>query len=104
MTEEMEFPGQMWAFLSDGVGILVGSMMGCTSNTVYIESAAGIEARPPLPICKELSCCMTRCATACAPLARSPYVSGKATVIGPRNPLSIGIACSLLGKAISLTF
>ena len=39
----MEFPGQMWAFLSDGIGIISGSMMGTTSLTVYIESAAGIE-------------------------------------------------------------
>ena len=38
-----EFPGQMWAFLADGVGILVGSLMGTTPLTVYIESAAGIE-------------------------------------------------------------
>lgn len=38
-----EFPGQMWAFLADGVGILVGSMMGTTPLTVFIESAAGIE-------------------------------------------------------------
>ncbi|GAB4816680.1 hypothetical protein N2152v2_003726 [Parachlorella kessleri] len=43
LSEEMEFPGQMWAFLSDGVGILSGSMMGTTSLTVYVESAAGIE-------------------------------------------------------------
>ena len=33
----------MWAFLSDGIGIVSGSMMGTTSLTVYIESAAGIE-------------------------------------------------------------
>ncbi len=39
----MEFPGQMWAFLSDGIGIITGSMMGTTPLTVYIESAAGIE-------------------------------------------------------------
>ncbi|GAB4814177.1 hypothetical protein N2152v2_001223 [Parachlorella kessleri] len=43
MNDQLEFPGQMWAFLSDGVGILTGSMMGTTSLTVYIESAAGIE-------------------------------------------------------------
>jgi xanthine/uracil/vitamin C permease (AzgA family) len=39
----MEFPGQMWAFLSDGIGIVSGSMMGTTPLTVFIESAAGIE-------------------------------------------------------------
>lgn len=33
----------MWAFLSDGIGIVTGSMMGTTPLTVYIESAAGIE-------------------------------------------------------------
>ncbi len=43
LSENMEFPGQMWAFLSDGIGIISGSMMGTTSLTVYIESAAGIE-------------------------------------------------------------
>ncbi|PRW05836.1 Adenine guanine permease AZG1 [Chlorella sorokiniana] len=43
LTETMEFPGQMWAFLSDGIGIVTGSMMGTTPLTVYIESAAGIE-------------------------------------------------------------
>lgn len=29
----MEFPGQMWAFLSDGIGIVCGSMMGTTPLT-----------------------------------------------------------------------
>lgn len=43
VTDQLEFPGQMWAFLSDGLGILGGSMMGSTPCTVYIESAAGIE-------------------------------------------------------------
>ena len=43
MNEKREFFGQQWAFLADGVGILVGSMMGVTPLTVYIESAAGIE-------------------------------------------------------------
>lgn len=33
----------MWAFLSDGLGIVAGSMMGTTPLTVFIESAAGIE-------------------------------------------------------------
>ena len=33
----------MWAFLSDGLGIISGSMMGTTPLTVFIESAAGIE-------------------------------------------------------------
>ena len=43
LTDNMEFQGQMWAFLSDGIGIISGSMMGTTPLTVYIESAAGIE-------------------------------------------------------------
>jgi len=43
LSDNMEFQGQMWAFLSDGIGIITGSMMGTTPLTVYIESAAGIE-------------------------------------------------------------
>ena len=43
MSEKKEFPGQMWAFLADGIGIIVGSMMGTTPLSVYLESAAGIE-------------------------------------------------------------
>lgn len=43
LKESKEFEGQQWAFLSDGVGIVAGSMMGITPVTVYIESAAGIE-------------------------------------------------------------
>ena len=43
LSETSEFPGQMWAFLSDGIGIIAGSMMGTTPLTVFIESAAGIE-------------------------------------------------------------
>ncbi len=43
LKENREFEGQQWAFLSDGIGIVVGSMMGITPVTVYIESAAGIE-------------------------------------------------------------
>ncbi|KDD74028.1 hypothetical protein H632_c1638p0, partial [Helicosporidium sp. ATCC 50920] len=43
LDDSGEFPGQMWAFLADGAGIIVGSMMGTTPLTVFIESAAGIE-------------------------------------------------------------
>jgi AGZA family xanthine/uracil permease-like MFS transporter len=43
LKESKEFEGQQWAFLSDGLGIVAGSMMGITPLTVYIESAAGIE-------------------------------------------------------------
>lgn len=43
MSESKEFAGQMWAFMADGAGIVVGSMMGVTPLTVYIESTAGIE-------------------------------------------------------------
>ena len=43
MNEKREFFGQQWAFLADGIGIIVGSLMGVTPLTVYMESAAGIE-------------------------------------------------------------
>lgn len=43
LSDSREFAGQQWAFLSDGLGIVVGSMMGVSPLTVYIESAAGIE-------------------------------------------------------------
>lgn len=43
LSDKKEFKGQQWAFLSDGVGIVAGSMMGVTPVAVYLESAAGIE-------------------------------------------------------------
>lgn len=43
IDEHYEFPGQMWAYLSDGIGIMTGSMMGTSPLTVFLESAAGIE-------------------------------------------------------------
>ena len=43
LSEEKEFAGQQWAFLSDGIGIVSASLMGITPVTVYIESAGGIE-------------------------------------------------------------
>lgn len=43
VSENKEFKGQQWAFLSDGIGIICSSMMGITPVNVYLESAAGIE-------------------------------------------------------------
>lgn len=42
-THSKEFKGQQWAFLSDGIGIVVSSMVGISPVSVYLESAAGIE-------------------------------------------------------------
>ncbi len=43
ISEKKEFKGQQWAFLADGIGILVCSMVGISPVNVYLESAAGIE-------------------------------------------------------------
>jgi len=43
LNASKEFEGQQWAFLSDGLGIVAGSLMGITPLAVFIESAAGIE-------------------------------------------------------------
>lgn len=43
VSDKKEFKGQQWAFLSDGLGIIVCSMMGISPVNVYLESAAGIE-------------------------------------------------------------
>jgi len=43
VSHNKEFKGQQWAFLSDGVGIIVSSMVGISPVGVYLESAAGIE-------------------------------------------------------------
>ena len=43
VSEKKEFKGQQWAFLSDGIGIVVSSMMGISPVAVYLESAVGIE-------------------------------------------------------------
>ena len=36
------FPNSTWAFSSDGIGIIVGSAMGTSPVTAYIDSATGI--------------------------------------------------------------
>ena len=43
ISEKKEFKGQQWAFLADGFGIVLSSMLGITPVNVYLESAAGIE-------------------------------------------------------------
>ena len=43
VSQKKEFKGQQWAFLSDGIGIVVSSMVGISPVTVYLENAAGIE-------------------------------------------------------------
>lgn len=43
VSHKKEFKGQQWAFLSDGIGILVSSMVGISPVNVYLENAAGIE-------------------------------------------------------------
>lgn len=43
ISDKKEFKGQQWAFLADGVGIIVCSMVGISPVNVYLESAAGIE-------------------------------------------------------------
>ncbi|KAK9814232.1 hypothetical protein WJX72_002621 [[Myrmecia] bisecta] len=40
--EDRTFPRQLGAFLSDGTGIIVGSLMGLSPLTAYIDSAVGI--------------------------------------------------------------
>ncbi len=43
LTPEGQLPGSERAFLSDAVGTTVGAMLGTSTVTTYIESAAGIE-------------------------------------------------------------
>lgn len=43
INERKEFPKQTMAFLIDGIGIVIGSMLGTSPLTVYIESATGIK-------------------------------------------------------------
>lgn len=43
ISEKKEFKGQQWAFLADGFGIVLSSMLGISPVNVYLESAAGIE-------------------------------------------------------------
>ena len=43
VNQNKEFKGQQWAFLSDGIGIIVSSMVGISPVNVYLENAAGIE-------------------------------------------------------------
>ncbi|GAB4819465.1 hypothetical protein N2152v2_006511 [Parachlorella kessleri] len=89
MSSDMEFPGQMWAFLSDGVGILAGSMMGSTPDTVYIESAAGIEDGGRTGLTAIVVSFLFFVALFFSPILASipPYATGPALVL---------VACNLL--------
>ena len=42
MDRNRRFPNSTWAFSSDGIGIIVGSAMGTSPVTAYIDSATGI--------------------------------------------------------------
>ena len=65
LNESCEFPGQMWSYLSDGSAIVAGSMMGSTSLTVYIESAAGAHAFLVFRHQEEINCLGASCRVAC---------------------------------------
>ena len=43
VNRKKQFPKSTWAFSADGCGIVVGSLMGSSPVTAYIESATGIK-------------------------------------------------------------
>ena len=43
MDRNKRFPKSTWAFSSDAIGIIVGSTMGTSPVTAYIESSTGIK-------------------------------------------------------------
>lgn len=43
VNRKKQFPKSTWAFSADGAGIVVGSVMGSSPVTAYIESATGIK-------------------------------------------------------------
>ena len=73
LSEDMEFPGQMWAFLSDRVRILSGSIMGTTSLTVYVESAAGIEVGVLPGACSTVTGASRLASNDCQVACRAPW-------------------------------
>ena len=42
VNEKKQFPRQIYAYCSDGLGIVVGSLCGTSPVTCFIESATGI--------------------------------------------------------------
>lgn len=44
VDETGDFPKSRWAFASDAVATMIGSIFGLSPVTSYIESAAGVEA------------------------------------------------------------
>jgi hypothetical protein len=83
LSESREFPGQMWAFLADGAGILVGSMTGVTSVTVYLESAAGVEDGGRTGVVALTVAALFSVALFFSPILASipPYATGPALVL-----------------------
>jgi len=83
MSEKKEFPGQMWAFLADGIGIIVGSMMGTTPLSVYLESAAGIEEGGRTGITAIVVACFFFISLFFAPIFGNipPYATGPALIL-----------------------
>jgi xanthine/uracil/vitamin C permease (AzgA family) len=83
LSEGREFPGQMWAFLADGAGILVGSMTGVTSVTVYLESAAGVEDGGRTGVVALTVAALFSVALFFSPILASipPYATGPALVL-----------------------
>lgn len=44
LNDDKSFPRSIWAYCADGFSIVVGSMMGTSPCTTYIESATGIQS------------------------------------------------------------
>jgi adenine/guanine/hypoxanthine permease len=42
LDDNQMFKGGLWAYITDGLSIMVGALMGTSPVTVYIESSTGI--------------------------------------------------------------
>ncbi|KAK9803822.1 hypothetical protein WJX73_003626 [Symbiochloris irregularis] len=83
VNRKKQFPRSTAAFSSDGCGIVVGSLMGSSPVTAYIESATGIKEGARTGIAALTACIWFFVALFFSPLIASipPYATGPAIIL-----------------------
>lgn len=83
MSEDGDFPGSTMAFTADGFATIVGSLLGTSPVTTYIESASGIKEGARTGLASIVTALWFLVALFFSPLLKviPPYATGPALVL-----------------------
>lgn len=78
-----QWPRQLWAFLADGFGIVIGATLGTSPLTVFAESAVGIREGGRTGICSLMVAIGFGISMFLSPIFASipPYATGPALIL-----------------------